>query len=641
MAQPRHKLTDYLYRVIRPDPEADTSDADLLDRFQMSRDEAAFSELVRRHGPVVHGVCARVLTNPADVEDAFQVTFIVLVRQVASINRRRPLVGWLYTVAYRTAVKARLRRSQLLALERRIPPMPPTEQSDDLDRQELCAVLDEELQRLPAVDRDLLILCDMQGCTQTEAAAMLNRPLGSVSRLLGGARERLRARLARRGIFAPAVLLAGVLAQKGTAAVPAGLLTRTIRAALAHTDVAAPADGLSELARQVSYGSMASRVKVVATGLFAVTLAGVGAFYNARLFELPSVAPPTHTVRPDSDSKGAKPARASAPVFRHGSAVTALAASADGRHVASAGADRMIRVWDRETGSELVRFQAPPEGVASLAFSPDRNELLVEDSRVGLAIWSLDTGRRRKNHLGQWFGVEALAYSHDGRRLATVGRDGKLVWLDLTVPQSTQRDPDWESKELTAKSVARFFAPTDPVKRASRHRAIAFTADGAAVYTIDRELNLTRMDVPSGRTEVSKLKPDPMAGLPSTTVAVSPGAHWVAWGGRDKRVGLAELPSGRFRRLLHGHEAEVVALAFAPDCRGLASVDANGRLIHTSLPNTGGGEFESRAADFRLRATVLAVSPDGKCIYGAGVGGEVHCWDVASLERIQPTSDRE
>src|SRR5437870_2955087 len=97
--------------------DAGFTDGELLDGFVARRDEAAFEALVHRHGPMVLGVCRRVLRNDADAEDAFQATFLVLVRKAASIRPRGLVGNWLYGVAHTTALKARAMTTKRRAKE--------------------------------------------------------------------------------------------------------------------------------------------------------------------------------------------------------------------------------------------------------------------------------------------------------------------------------------------------------------------------------------------------------------------------------------------------------------------------------------------------------------------------------------------
>ena len=185
-----------------PGAAAET-DRQLLGWFTRRQDGASFAALVRRHGPMVQGVCRRVLDNAHDAEDAFQATFLVLARKAASIGRRESVSGWLYTVAYRTARRA---KAQAGKRARREKPLhePPIDEGggDPADRmawQELRRVLDAELSQIPEKYRTAFILCHLEGKTCNEAAEHLGCPRGTVHSRVGRARERLRTRLAQRG----------------------------------------------------------------------------------------------------------------------------------------------------------------------------------------------------------------------------------------------------------------------------------------------------------------------------------------------------------------------------------------------------------------------------------------------------------
>jgi RNA polymerase sigma factor (sigma-70 family) len=209
------------------------SDAQLLEQYLAQHSEIAFEALLRRHGPMVYGVCRRVLANNHDAEDAFQATFLVLVRKGQSIWPRSGVGHWLYGVAYRTSMKARAmnakrRAKETAACQRACPP-----QAADLTACDLQAVLDQELHRLGDKYRVPLILCDLEGKTRAEAARQIGCPAGTVATRLVKARALLAKRLTRRGLTLSAGGVALVLGQAAAGAVPAPLLESTMTAASA------------------------------------------------------------------------------------------------------------------------------------------------------------------------------------------------------------------------------------------------------------------------------------------------------------------------------------------------------------------------------------------------------------------------
>src|SRR5947209_5026354 len=166
------------------------SDGRLLESFAHRGDQAAFEALVRRHGPMVLGVCRRVLGDVHAAEDALQATFLVLVRKAASIAKRELLGNWLYGVAYRTALKAKTAAARRRAKERQVRPMPNPGNEEEVWR-ELQPLLDQELSRLPDKYRIPVVLCDLQGKSRQEAARQLGCPEGTVSSRLARARVML------------------------------------------------------------------------------------------------------------------------------------------------------------------------------------------------------------------------------------------------------------------------------------------------------------------------------------------------------------------------------------------------------------------------------------------------------------------
>src|SRR5262245_59291090 len=216
----------FLLRHLRREdhPPSAPDDAELLERFVRGHDEAAFELLVRRYGAMVYNVCRRVLRDDHDAEDAFQASFLILARKAASLGRREALPGWLYRVALRVALRARARVPALVGAEF---PEPAAEDPDSVLWQDLKSVLDEEVGRLPEKYRLPVVLCYLSGLSTDEAACRIGVPRGTVLSRLAWARERLRGRLARRGVALSAALL-GTLPARAASAVPLPLARATI-----------------------------------------------------------------------------------------------------------------------------------------------------------------------------------------------------------------------------------------------------------------------------------------------------------------------------------------------------------------------------------------------------------------------------
>jgi RNA polymerase sigma factor (sigma-70 family) len=277
---------------------AGLSDTELLERFTARSAsaaeasvaaEAAFAALVARHGPMVLGVCRRALADACEVEDAFQATFLVLVRRAGTVRAGDSLGRWLYGVALRVAAKARARSQRSRARSVRLAVEPASADSSS-DRIELLAALDEEVSRLPANYRSAVVLCHLEGLSHAEAAARLRWPVGTLSGRLSRARVLLKDRLVRRGLGpAAGSLLALLAADSARAAVPEQLAAATARAAVRLTigginqvgAASAPALALlNEVLRAaglVKLKAAAGVVLVLALGGAVVVAAGDGA----------------------------------------------------------------------------------------------------------------------------------------------------------------------------------------------------------------------------------------------------------------------------------------------------------------------------------------------------------------------------
>jgi RNA polymerase sigma factor (sigma-70 family) len=267
-----------------------STDAELLDRF-LSRGaaaedaalaaEAAFAALVARHGPMVLGVCRRALADPNDVEDAFQATFLVLVRRARSVRVGDSLGRWLYGVARRVAAKAQARSERARVRSVPLGREPVASEPSD-DRIELLAALDEEVSRLPGKYQAPVVLCDLEGLTHAEAAARLRWPVGTVSGRLSRARDLLKNRLVRRGMAPTAGSMVALLATgEARAAIPEPLAAATVQAATrlamgsgSQAGVASVSASAVALMNAVLRAAVMVKLKVAAAVVLAIAVAG-------------------------------------------------------------------------------------------------------------------------------------------------------------------------------------------------------------------------------------------------------------------------------------------------------------------------------------------------------------------------------
>jgi RNA polymerase sigma factor (sigma-70 family) len=274
-------LLRYLRKITAPEDSGETTDRQLLARFILHRDEAAFADLVQRHGPMVMGVCRRVLGDWHEAEDAFQATFLVLARKGASVRKPELLANWLYGVAFRTALKAR----GIMAKRRaRVHPLMelPGSPSGEKGMSELGPILDEELQRLPAKYRTPVVLCYFEGKSHEEIARQLGCPRETVSTRMARARERLRKRLVRRGVTLTSAALAAALSeQAASASVTPALADATVKAAVLFAVAEAAAAGTVStqvivLTQGVIKAMMISKLMNAALMVMALAVIGAG-----------------------------------------------------------------------------------------------------------------------------------------------------------------------------------------------------------------------------------------------------------------------------------------------------------------------------------------------------------------------------
>ncbi len=236
-------VIQHLRRLAEPKHAGFLTDAQLLERFATDRDQAAFEVLVWRHGGMVLGLCRRMLRHAQDAEDAFQATFLALIRRAHAIRKRESVASWLHQVAYRAALGVKAQTVRRLPCDHA--ESSPVEANVETSRSDWWPALDEEISRLPDKYRVPVVLCYLQGKTLGETARELGHPPATVGTRLARARQRLRGRLIRRGVTLTTGTFSLALAEShATAGIPAGLVHSTINIAAAVTAGNGMASGL-------------------------------------------------------------------------------------------------------------------------------------------------------------------------------------------------------------------------------------------------------------------------------------------------------------------------------------------------------------------------------------------------------------
>ncbi len=268
------------------------TDRQLLDRF-VNRNEAsaedAFTILIERHGPMVWGVCRRLLPDGYAADDAFQATFLVLVRKASAVRVDDSLGPWLYGVSRRVAARARansLRRRahETGGVEAVAGPAP------DPGRSEQLAILDEEIGRLSESQRAAVVLCDLEGLPHEEAARRLGCPVGTVESRLSRGRQRLRDRLVRRGLAPSAAALWAETARETSAAMPAALIKHTAQFVTSSPAAGAVPVAVTVLAQGVIQMMWLARLKPLVAVAAALILATAGFAVHGRQQPAPEEA---------------------------------------------------------------------------------------------------------------------------------------------------------------------------------------------------------------------------------------------------------------------------------------------------------------------------------------------------------------
>ena len=287
------KFLKQIETLFRTGTAGGLTDAQLLERFLERRDEnaeAAFAALVDRHGAMVLRVCRQVLRDETDAEDAAQATFLVLARRARSISRRESLGCWLHGVALRVAANVRTAAARRRTHELRGAQMRTAGPVVDADLEAIedhddWAKLHDELSILPKPFHEPLVLCNLEGLTQEQAAAHLHFPLGTIQSRLARGRAKLKARLEKRGVSLSSAFAGdGHLALQSCPAPPAWA-EATVKLSMQFTQgngaaIAGASAAAVALVEEVARAIIMTKLKIAAAMIFfaAVLVTGAAAW---------------------------------------------------------------------------------------------------------------------------------------------------------------------------------------------------------------------------------------------------------------------------------------------------------------------------------------------------------------------------
>jgi RNA polymerase sigma factor (sigma-70 family) len=646
-------VIDHLRRTVLGPGAGASTDGDLLGGFIETRNEDAFAALLRRHGPMVWGVCRRLLLHDHDAEDAFQATFIVLVRKAASIRPREAVGNWLHGVAYHVALKARALAMKRRLKEQQVQVMPeptatPPDQTERID-----CLLDQELARLPDKYRLPIVLCDLEGRARKDVAHQLRLKAGTLSSRLTTARRMLAKRLARHGL----VLSAATLVTSGSVgAVPPALAQATLRAALgcaagSASAAAAVSTNAHTLAEGVIRAMFRARLKMAGTLMLATLVLGIGSAV------LTHGSPPAR--RPEAPRKDAPPAlrnhaltdrfgdplpegaltRLGTTRFRLGNGIYSMALAPDGKTAVSVGGNASTQFWNVASGREICHIEWKDGGGGRVvAYSPNNRWVATVQDQGKLHVWESTTGK----HLVQLhLGMDAcfsLGFSPDSTMLAAGGSSNKYGRSEETFTDSVISLWRWDGKRLQLLWQAKPDHEA-PIKGLGLHgiQALAFSPDGKHLATGGRKTHIIRLwNVQDGK----EIRRTSASGNHVGALAFSQSGKVLASGCNDGTVAFWDAAT-LTRRGHTNQPGEVRSLAFSPNGHIVAAGGGpeygwnkgpkNRPFLH--LLDAADGKVLRRLANIREGVAALAISRDGR-ILAAGLGGVLRFWDPATGKEL-------
>lgn len=426
------------------------TDRELLQQFLKTRCYSAASELVKRHGPMVWGVCRRMVIHTPDAEDAFQAVWLVFARRASSVHPQEALGRWLYGVAVNVARKARAVAVKRQRMELAITSDPG--KAENADYSELSLVIDDEVSRLPEKYRTVFVLCEMTGKTRREAGSVLGWPEGTVATRLNKARDILAARLTKRGVGLPAGLFTTfTLAEVLSAKLPPLLTDRALHVVRSALDASPVAPAIQRL----SYANsrLADRSRIMIASVMAVTIA-IGAIAAAAW----NVPPPVPTNTPT-------PVQPMAAAFLFGESIPKKRAP---NEMPSTGihAERVEWWLGNQDGTNVRKLEDPKTGRIK-AIPVDRTVILKRDANA-LTLLGPDGGDLTFS-LQDGPLAQAEIHASGQRTTFSYGPDRQSVWF--ANKQGTVCRIGLEKKELLKLDITGV-NPSD---------SIQFSADGSLI----------------------------------------------------------------------------------------------------------------------------------------------------------------
>jgi RNA polymerase sigma factor (sigma-70 family) len=611
-------IARYMAKLVEEHEYSKMTDRELLRRFTKRREEAAFLALLKRHGTLIQRICRRMLPNAHDADDVFQATFLVLLKKVSALRWRDCISGWLHEVAYRLAVKTKsadvrrtLKESRATIADAAGDPL------NALTVQEAQTLLHQELNRLPDRLRSPLVLCYLESQTQEEAARQLGWSVRTVKRRFQRGREILHQRLTRRGLTLAAALTTGLAT---TAPASASLIRTTLTAAVSFTSgkagtIAAPVAVLV----QSALGSMfLTKVKVMAT--LAMCLAATGLVFT-QVF-------PNAWQKAWPGSRGADASETAKKDFK------VAQIGANKKESRPSIIDDPNNENGKKAGVDVYGDPLPPGAVARLgtvrfrypmpltacAVSPD-GRIIAGGNSYGFQLWDAETGRRLHNLPDLLGEVAALAFSPDGKVLATyIYYYDKLRFHDVATGKMVK---EYDQNKIGEKG-----------KSYTSHY-LGYLPDGKHLLLKNgSESSVHLLDAASGeevRTFLSK-------GNILYAVASSPDGKMLAVVEESGNVLVKEIATGKEVFSIANEQTKFLTVAFAPDSKTLATEDFNGnaRLCEAST-----GKL-LRILDARLekmsardpQTWSLNFSPDGKNL-ASSLSTSTVIWETTTGKEIR------